>query len=118
MDCKNLPPCVGNQEECLCFTDFDSPDPSTNQFCGYIDRDGVTVHPCSQNCCNGGLGCPGQCRGVTAKRPDAVRDLTGKRKTQVNTVFNDHERIIAFENIFKFLVFLLILSSFSLFLRA
>jgi len=118
MDCKNLEPCIGNREECLCFTDLDSTDPQNNQFCGYLGRDGRTVHPCSKKCCNGGMGCPGECRGVSAKRPDAVRDISGSKKATVNTIFNDTERIIAFENLFKFLVFLLILSSFSLFLRA
>tara|TARA_R110002073_G_scaffold329269_1_gene511521 strand:- start:563 stop:757 length:195 start_codon:yes stop_codon:yes gene_type:complete len=64
------------------------------------------------------MGCPGECRGVSAKRPDAVRDISGRRRATISTVFNDRERIMAFENLFKFLVFLLIVSSFSLFLRA
>jgi hypothetical protein len=116
MDCKNIAPCIGNHEECLCFTDLDSPDPASNQFCGYVERDGKTVHPCAPNCCNGGMGCPGQCGGVDPKRPDAVRNVSAPVK--YNTILSDKERLTMFENVFKFLIFLLILSVLSLFLRA
>jgi len=113
MECKNFPPCHDFQDECMCFTDENSTDPANDQFCGYIGVDGKTVHMCAPNCCNGGLGCPGQCKGTPAKRPQAVRNTNA-----AVTYPQDKERPIVLKNIFIMLIFLLIVSTFSLFLRA
>lgn len=116
MDCKNLPPCHHPETECRCFTRYDSENPQGDQFCGYILSDGVTVRPCAPNCCNEGLGCPGQCRGVGPKRPDVV--IKGSGRLTGNTIVLRAERILTFENIIKLLVVLCIVSTLSLFIKA
>ena len=114
MECKNLAPCV-NETKCMCFVDSDSPDPTRDQFCGYIGADGKTVFPCAPNCCNNGMGCPGQCRDVSPQKPDFVRNV--KEKTiQFMTIATPDERLDFFERLLKVLIALLIISSLSLFI--
>ena len=115
MDCRNLPPCHSPEVECRCFTTSDSSDPSGDQFCGYLLSDGKTVRPCAPNCCNGGLGCPGQCRAVDPKRPDFVLEDGNVRG--ISTILSP-ERILTFENIIKMLIALMAISTLSLFIRA
>jgi len=115
MDCKRLPQCVHPETECMCFADSDSSDPASDQFCGYVGRDGETIHPCLQNCCNGGLGCPGQCRGVDPKRPDGTRNIEGKPTGL--SILHPEKRLTMFENLFKILILLVVVSTLSLFLR-
>ena len=117
MDCKhNFPPCYHPEVECRCFSYADSEDPQNDQFCGYLLPDGKTVRSCSPNCCNGGMGCPGQCRGADPKRPDFVLATDGT-PTGITTLLSP-ERILTFENIVKLLVVLCIISSISLFIKA
>ena len=116
MDCKNLPPCHHPETECRCFTNYDSENPQGDQFCGYLLSDGVTVRPCAPNCCNDGLGCPGQCRAVAPKRPDFIIETTGKIRG-ITTMLAP-ERILTFENMIKLLVVLCIISTLSLFIKA
>ena len=115
MDCKNLAPCHHPGVECRCFTYADSQNPQGDQFCGYLLSDGKTVRPCAPNCCNDGLGCPGQCRAVDLKRPDFVMESDGT-PTGITTALSA-ERILTFENIIKFLLVLCIISTISLFIK-
>lgn len=117
MECKNLPPCYNNDKNCMCFTDSDSTNPEGDQFCGYIGADGETVYPCAANCCNGGLGCPGQCRGVDAKRPDFIRNVVTKGIEYI-TIASEDERLDFFEKVIKLLIALIVISSLSLFIGA
>jgi len=112
MDCRNLPPCHHPETECRCFADGIQGD----QFCGYLLTDGVTVRPCAPNCCNDGLGCPGQCRAVGPKRPDMI--INGSGELTGNTIALAAERILTFENIIKLLTVLCIVSTLSLFIKA
>ena len=115
MDCKNLPPCYHPGVECRCFADADGP--SSEQFCGYILSDGKTIRPCAPNCCNQGMGCPGQCR--TAPKygaPDFVLD--SDRKPIGLTTLLPNKRIVVFEHIIKLLLVLCIISTISLFIKA
>ena len=116
MECNNIAPCI-NDTECMCFADSDSTDPTADQFCGYVGADGKTVFPCSPNCCNKGRGCPGQCRGVEAKRPDFIRDVKEKVVESL-TIATPGERLDFFEKVMKLLIALLIISSLSLFISA
>ena len=111
MDCTSLP-CLNTDQECMCFAYEDSTDPTKDQFCGHVTPDGRIV-PCEAGCCNGGMGCPGQCRDAQPKRPDNTR-FADKR---LLPIFSERERLVAFENLFKFLVLLLLLSTVSLFIR-
>ena len=115
MDCKRLPPCVHPETECMCFADSESTNPQSDQFCGYVGPDGQTVYPCHQNCCNGGLGCPGQCQGVDPKRPDGIR-TTGSRP-QLFSILDTGDRINFFNNVIKLLILLVTISTLSLFIR-
>lgn len=111
MDCKNLPPCHHPEVKCMCFLN-----PEGEQFCGYLLSDGKTVRPCAPNCCNGGLGCPGQCKGVAAKRPDYIIDAeTGVVHSQ--GILPGPERLLQFENIITLLLVLLLISTLCLFIR-
>lgn len=111
MDCNNLPPCYHPEVKCMCFMN-----PAGEQFCGYLLSDGKTVRPCAPNCCNGGLGCPGQCRGVAPKRPDyTIVSETGG--VESNSVFPGFVRIKKFENIITLLIVLLLVSTLCLFIR-
>jgi len=110
MDCKNLPPCNHPETECMCFMN-----PDGEQFCGYMLADGKTVRPCSPNCCNGGLGCPGQCRGVGPKRPDYVIEGDGSIKSK--SFFSSAERMMKFDNMITLLLVLLTISTLCLFIR-
>lgn len=116
MDCGNLPPCHHPETECRCFTYSDSDEPEKDQFCGYLLSDGKTIRPCAPNCCNGGMGCPGQCRAPGPKRPDFVLESDGTPRG-VTTLLAP-ERILTFENILKLLVVLCIISTISLFVKA
>lgn len=111
MDCRNLPPCHHPEVECMCFMN-----PEGEQFCGYLLADGKTVRPCSPNCCNGGLGCPGQCKGVAPRRPEYVIDSeTGTVRSQ--SVLPGFVRLAKFENIITLLLVLLLISTLCLFIR-
>lgn len=113
MDCQFAPPCARDStSECLCFQN----EQTGEQMCGYLGTDGSTVHPCSPTCCNGGLGCPGQCKGVAPKNPDALYN-PGK-PPKFNAVFDTEERRILFDTIIKFLIMLCVVSTLSLFIRA
>jgi len=114
MDCKSLAPCLDTGKECMCFTYSDSPNPENDQFCGYITPGGG-IMPCEPGCCNGGMGCPGQCREAPPKRPDGVQE--GGEAPILNSVLSEASRMVAFENLFKILLFLLFMSSLSLFVR-
>lgn len=110
MDCKNLPPCHHPETECMCFMNEED-----EQFCGYLLSDGKTIRPCAPNCCNGGLGCPGQCKGVAPKRPDYVIQTDGSVKS--NSFLSGTERMLRFENMITLLLVLLVISTLCLFIR-
>ena len=116
MECKNQPPCISDVQ-CMCFADSDSPDPTRDQFCGYVGADGKTVFPCSPNCCNNGMGCPGQCRDVDPKRPDYIRDVKEKI-VQSLSIATPEQRLDFFEKVLKILIALIIISTISLFISA
>lgn len=42
-----------------------------NQFCAYEGADGF-LYPCDSKCCNDGVGCPGECDGAPAAKPQGV----------------------------------------------
>ena len=111
MDCTQLDPCINTDKECMCFTYSDSTDPTKDQFCGFIAPDG-RILPCEPGCCNGGMGCPGQCRDAPPKRPDNT-----KEGEKLLTVLSERDRMVAFENLFKFLLLLVVMSTVSLFIR-
>ena len=114
MDCELSPPCARDStSECMCFLNEDT----NQQMCGYVGRDGTTIHACTPTCCNGGLGCPGQCKGVPPKRPDGTYNPRGN-PPKFNAVFNTNERRMVFDAIIKFLIMLCVVSTLSLFIRA
>tara|TARA_R110002074_G_scaffold447_2_gene2172 strand:- start:513 stop:860 length:348 start_codon:yes stop_codon:yes gene_type:complete len=114
MDCEALTPCVNTGKECMCFTYSNSTDPEKDQFCGYISAGGGIV-ACQPGCCNGGMGCPGQCREAPPKRPDGVQEVGDA--PIVTSVLSEKERMVSFENLFKILLLLLLMSTVSLFIR-
>lgn len=111
MDCRILPPCHHPEIKCMCFLN-----PEGEQFCGYLLSDGKTIRPCSPNCCNDGLGCPGQCKDIESRRPDYIIDSeTGSIKS--HSIFPDYVRLIKFEKIITLLLILVIISTLCLFIR-
>ncbi len=111
MDCKQYPPCVRDaMAECMCFLNEED----GQQMCGYVGRDGVTIHSCNPTCCNGGLGCPGQCRGVPPKRPDASYNSD---RVIYEKTFSSSQRLEYLNIIMKFILLLCVVSTLSLFIR-
>ena len=115
MDCKRNPPCNYEDMNCMCFAYSGSTNPTRDQFCGYLMEDGKTVRPCATTCCNGGLGCPGQCRDVDPKRPDYIIEGGDIEKTP--TVFSSVERLMKFENMLTLIMVLMLISTLCLFIR-
>lgn len=113
MDCTVTGPCATPDAGCKCFTYSDSELPSMDQFCARVDADG-TILPCAPSCCNNGAGCPGQCRGVSARTPEGIKNVAA---IAYETVASADERLDYFEKLFKVLVALLIISTLSLFIR-
>jgi len=75
-----------------------------DQFCGYVDDSGTLVG-CGPGCCDPD-GCPGECCNGITKPPDAQRPIgpstTSSDDTDDNTPLLD-------PNVFKFLMFILVL---------
>ena len=114
MDCSRNPPCNYPDNECMCFAYTDSTSPEKDQFCGYLMEDGKTVRACPTKCCNNGMGCPGQCRDVSAKRPDYILDNGDIQK--VPSILSGAERLMKFENSITLLLVLLTISTLCLFI--
>ena len=116
MDCRRLGSCPNFPSEppCMCYT-VEGENETVEQFCGYLGVDGKTVHACAPTCCNGGMGCPGQCKDSPPKRPDGII-LKGKVKKQ--KTYKRKERFEFLILLLKFMVILVTVSTLSLFLRA
>ena len=69
MNCKELS-CSEKTKDCRCYARIDAKDQKKEQFCGY--RKNSFIIPCDAACCNGGEGCPGQCKGVSERPPYAI----------------------------------------------
>ena len=111
MDCNFSPPCLRDRSaECMCFMNGATGD----QTCGYLGRDGNTIHSCSPTCCNGGLGCPGQCKGVAPRRPDATYNGD---TVNFHNIYNVGERKGIVNIILNFLLLLAVVSTLSLFIH-
>lgn len=103
----------GPDTYCKCYAVVGE-DPS-RQFCAYTDSEGVLI-PCDVSCCKGGQGCPGQCtpsseagppEGMTSQVPLSVKEARTKKRTSLLTPF----KVLLLTTIF-----LVILSTLSLFI--
>lgn len=68
--CKNVP-CT-SVYPCQCYAFSDAANPDIEQVCGYQEK-GI-FYQCSESCCNGGKGCPGQCLEVPERKAFEVLD--------------------------------------------
>ena len=69
--CKELE--CNQSEECFCYTNHMSTDPSNNQVCAREDEEGNIVN-CNPKCCNNGTGCPGECLNAYLIEPERIHE--------------------------------------------
>jgi len=90
-------------KQCKCYASINSQFPDEEQFCGFEENG--KVFPCDIGCCDDG--CPGQCPGIKPRPPYAIRRKMRTKDTEIRKYI---------KLILTVLVYLIILSTISLFI--